>query len=235
MALGLALAGLLSASCDFHDPLDPGDIVSITVVPDVTLPINGTQQFIAIGKDADGMEVPFKPTWSVLKGGGTIVAGTGMFTAGTTPGVFANTVQASNGSVSGTASVTVVIGPLANITVTPNPDTLTINGTRQFVAVGRDVGGNVVPITPVWSVVVGGGAVNSTGVFTAGTVPGTYANTVRATSGGLAGNATVVVRAGPIATLTVTPNPVALPIDGTQQFTAVGRDIAGNVVPTTPV
>ena len=31
--------------------------------------------------------------------------------------------------------------------------TLAINGTQQYTAVGRDAGNNVVPITPVWSVV----------------------------------------------------------------------------------
>ena len=35
-----------------------------------------------------------------------------------------------------------VAAPLASVTVTPNPDTLAINGTQQFTAVGRDASGN---------------------------------------------------------------------------------------------
>src|SRR5687768_5990275 len=230
----IALASVLSASCDFHNPAGPGELASLEVLPDVTLPINGTQQFVVIGRDADGVQIPVSPTWSVVLGGGTIVPTTGMFTAGTTPGAFGETVQATSNGITATAAVTVVVGPLASITVTPNPDTTVILGTQQFTAVGRDVGGNTITITPTWSVVAGGGAVSSTGLFTAGSVPGSFSNTVRATSGTTSGNATVVVIAGPPVTLTVTPDPVALPIDGTQQFTAVARDVANNIVPVSP-
>jgi hypothetical protein len=59
--------------------------------------------------------------------------------------------------------------------------------------VGKDAGGNVVAIAPVWSVVAGGGAITGTGFFTAGTAPGTFINTVQANSGGISGFATVVV------------------------------------------
>lgn len=54
-------------------------------------------------------------------------------------------------------------------------------------------------ITPVWSVVNGGGTINSsTGLFTAGLVAGTFSNTVRATSGTVSGTATVIVTAAPV-------------------------------------
>jgi hypothetical protein len=95
--------------------------------------------------------------------------------------------------ISGTATVTVIAGSLATITVTPNPHTLAINGTQQFTAVGKDAGGNVIAITPTWSIVARGGAIDSTGLFTAGTVPGTFPNTVRAASGSISGTATVAV------------------------------------------
>ncbi len=214
----------------------PGPLATITVTPNpVTLPISATQQFTAVGKDAFGNVVAITPVWSVAAGGGTIGT-TGLFTAGTTPGTFANTVKATSGTISGTATVTVTVGPLATVTVTPNPATLAIGALQTFTAVGKDAGGNVVAITPVWSVTNGGGTINaSTGVFTAGTTPGTYTNTVKATQGTISGTATVIVTAGPLATITVTPNPVTL-ASGTQQtFTAVGRDAAGNIVPVTPV
>ncbi|MHB1095504.1 MAG: hypothetical protein ACYC3F_04960 [Gemmatimonadaceae bacterium] len=212
-----------------------GALATITVSPAAaTLPINGTQPYTAVGRDAGGNVVPIAPTWSVVAGGGTIT-GAALFTAGTTPGVFTNTVSAAVGAIVGTATVTVTTGVVASLTVTPNPTTLAINGVQQMVAVARDAGGNVVPMTPVWAIVAGGGAVSGAGVFTAGTVPGTFVNTVRATSGGVTGTATVTITAGPLATLTVTPSAVSLPINGTQQFTAVGRDAGGNVVPTTTV
>ena len=185
-----------------------------------------------MGRDAGGNVVPIVVTWSVVSGGGTI-SPTGLFTAGTLPGTFTNTVQATAGLLSGNATVVVLAGPLATITVTPNPDTLAITAAQQFTAVGTDAGGNVVPIVVTWSVVSGGGTISPTGLFTAGTLPGTFTNTVRATDGLTFGNATVVVLAGPLATITVTPNPATLEVNGTQQFTAVGTDASGNVVPIT--
>ena len=159
-----------------------------------------------------------------------------MFVAGTTLGTFTNTVTATSGSLSGTATVIVTAGPLATITVTPNPVSLVISTTQQYTAVGKDVGGNVVAITPTWSVVAGGGTINlTTGLFTAGTVIGTYTNSIRANVGGLAGFATVLVTSGPLANITVTPNPVFMQTNATQQFVAVGKDLSGNAFLMTPV
>ena len=233
-AVAVILGGVLVAGCDIHGATAPGSLYGIAVTPNSTLQINATQQFAAVGTDADGVVIPITPVWSVVAGGGTI-NGTGLFTAGTTPGIFNNTVKASSGTMSGTATVTVIIGSLATITVTPNPDTLAINGVQQFTAVGKDAGGNVLTITPVWSVVASGGAINGTGLFTAGTLTGSYANTVKATSGAVSGTATVVVQAGPLASIVVTPNPDTLAADSTQQFAAVGKDASNNVVPITPI
>jgi hypothetical protein len=230
----LTFAGIMTAACDVHSPTAPGNLVTLTVTPNVTLPINGTQQFTAVGLDALGDTVAVAPAWSIVAGGGTI-NGTGLFTAGTVPGVYNATVQATSGTLTATANVTVVAGPLSTITVTPNPQALAIGGTQQFIAVGHDVANNVVPITPVWTVTASGGTINATGLFTAGVVVGSFANTVRATDGTIFGTATVTVTAGPLATITVTPNPQNLAVGATQQFTAVGRDALNNIVTITPV
>ena len=217
--------------------ITPGAAATITVTPNPTsLPISTTRQFTAVARDAGGNVVAITPTWSVINGGGTINAGSGLFTAGTTPGTYTNTVQATSGTLSGTATVTVTAGPLATITVTPNPANLTPGATQQFTAVGRDAAGNIVAITPVWSVTAGGGTINSgSGLFTAGPTAGTFTNTVRATQGAIFGTATVNVTAGALATITVTPNPATVQTNATQQFTAVGKDASGNVVAITPV
>ena len=217
----------------------PGPVATITVTPNpATMPIGATQQYTAVGKDAFGNVTPITPVWSVVLGGGTINASTGLFTAGNSPGTFTNTVKATSGTISGTATAIITAGPLASIAVTPNPVTMLVNTTQQFTAVGLDAAGNVVAITPVWSVANGGGTINaSTGLFTAGSTAGTFANTVTATSGSISGTATVNVLSGtlPLLTITVTPNPATVQVNATQQFTAVGRDGAGNVVAITPV
>lgn len=235
MFAAIALGGLAMAACDVHGVSEPGTLSAIVVSPNPqTLAAGSTQQFTAAGTDFSGASVAFSPTWSVVSGGGTISA-TGLFTAGTTPGTFASTVKATNGSISGAATVTVTVGPLVSIVVTPNPASIGIGSSQQFVAVGKDAAGNVVAFVPTWSVVAGGGTVSSTGVFTAGTVVGTYANTVQASTLGIKGTATVTVTPGPVATIVVSPNPVTLNALGTQSFTAVGTDAGGNIVAITPV
>ena len=110
-----------------------------------------------MGRDANGNTVPIAVAWTIAAGGGAITSG-GLFTAGGVPGTYTNTVTATSGALSGTATVTVTTGPLASITITPNPATLAVGGTQSFTAVGKDAGGNVVAIAPTWSVVAGGGA-----------------------------------------------------------------------------
>ncbi len=211
-----------------------GTVVTITVSPDtVTLAIHGTQQFIAVGKDAAGAVVAIVPVWSVVAGGGG-VDDTGGFIADTVPGSYPNTVRAAIGNISGSATVTVTAGALSSLTVSPDTATLLVNGVQQFTAVGKDANGNVLAITPTWSVVANGGNVSTAGLFTAGTQPGTFANTVRATSGTISGSATVAVIAGALSSITVSPDTATLLINGTRQFTAVAKDAAGNVLAITP-
>ncbi len=209
-----------------------GPLATITVSPRPdTLGPTQTRQFTATGRDAGGNVVPITASWTVSSvGGGTITNG-GLFTAGTVAGSYANTVTATSGSTVGTATVVIRAGALSSITVTPNPDTLAARGVRTYTAVGTDMNGNVVPITPVWSVAASGGAITSAGVFTAGDSVGTFANTIRATSGATVGSATVTVRPGAVTTLQIAPNPATLNVGGTQQFTVVARDAGSNIVP----
>lgn len=106
----LALAGILFAACDVHTATAPGSLFTITVTPNITLAVNATQQFIAVGKDADGRAVAISPTWSIVAGGGAI-DNAGMFTAGSVTGTFDKTVKATDRGVSGFASVVVTNSP----------------------------------------------------------------------------------------------------------------------------
>jgi hypothetical protein len=198
----------------------PGVLATITVTPNpATLATGAAQTFTAVGRDASNNVIAITPVWSVAAGGGTIVAGTGVFTAGLVTGTFTNTVVATSGALSGRATVIVTGGPVATITVTPNPATVATGATQQFTAVGTDANNNIVPITPVWSVTNSGGTiVAGTGLFTAGALPGTFINTVRATSGAIFGTATVNVTSA---------SPPALNILGTASLDGI---LAGTTV-----
>ena len=233
-----ATVGGLTATASVAVVSSAGPLATITVTPSpVTMAVSGTQQFVATGRDANGNVVAITPTWSVVASGGTI-SGTGNFTGGEVTGTFTNTVRATSGAISGYATVIVVSSPpvLATITVTPNPATVVVDETQQFIATGRDGAGNIIAMTPTWSVVASGGTISGTGNFTAGAVTGTFANTIRATSGAISGYATVTVFSSPpaLASITVTPNPATVVVSGTQQFVATGRDANDNIVEITP-
>lgn len=240
-AILLPLGALLFAACEHSGPTAPGAgalaIIIVTPNPDALAP-GGRLQFVATGQDANGATVSLSPavTWSVVAGGGAINA-TGLFTAGTTAGTFANTIQATSGGISGFATVSVTSGALATITVTPNPVSVLSGADVQFSATGRDASGNIVPISPTWSVAnATAGTITSGGLFTAGATPATYSKTVIALSGTIADSATVTVAGagGPLASITITPNPASMPVNATQQFTASGQDASGIVVPISP-
>ncbi|MEP7085921.1 MAG: ice-binding family protein [Gemmatimonadota bacterium] len=93
-------------------------------------------------------------------------------------------------------------GPLTpvSLTITPNPKTLKIGQSQQFTVTGTNSDGDEIAVSPTWSVTNDGGTISaSTGSFTAGFDVGTFTNTVRATSGSVFAEATVVVIADPVA------------------------------------
>jgi len=60
--------------------------------------------------------------------------------------------------------------------------------TGQFVAVGHDANGAVFPLTATWSVTnAAAGTISTTGLFTSGNTVGSYANTIKASSGSISG------------------------------------------------
>src|SRR4051812_41506951 len=69
-------------------------------------------------------------------------------------------------------------GELSTISISPNPQTITVNGKQQMTAVGLDDDGAVVTFTPTWTIVGGGGAISTDGMFTPGGVPNTFTNTI---------------------------------------------------------
>lgn len=205
----------------------------ITVTPSiVTLAAGTTQLFSAFGRDVNGNAVSISPTWAASAGGS--IDGAGLFTAGIRSGTFINAIGANVGAVAGLASVTVSAGPLATIAITSPSATMAMNSTLQFTAIGTDLNANPVSLTPTWSVVAGGGTISPQGLFTSGTLAGTFVSTICATSGTISTNATVTVTPGLLATLNVTPASSTLNIGVTQLMTATGLDAFSNAVLVTP-
>ncbi len=84
----------------------------------------------------------------------------GTWTVGSVVG--SGLLSVGDGSVTGTASLTASVGPLANITVSPKLITITAGSNQAFVAGGLDSYGNSVIMTPTWA--TNGGSIDDSGM-----------------------------------------------------------------------
>ncbi len=162
-------------------------LTTINVSPaTATIEQGQTQQFTAQGFDQFGNPYTITPTWSA--DGGSI-NGSGLYT-GSAAGSF--TVTASQGGVSGTASITVnnVNDPpvLTTIQVNPASANLSLNDTQQFTAQGYDQYGDPIATNIVWS--TNGGSIDGNGLYIASSL-GSF--TITATDGAVSGSASASV------------------------------------------
>jgi hypothetical protein len=106
-------------------------------------------------------------------------------------GVVAALASCSSGDIGNSIPI------LDHIVVFPGDTTIFAGATIHFMAIGKDAGGNDVPLDPSWIMSAGPGTLTSEGVFTAGNTAGTFPNLVRATSGSVSGAATVTIEIPP--------------------------------------
>ena len=153
----------------------------ILVLPShASLLVGDTQQFNAylIVNGGSTIEVPF--TWSTTGGVGTIDSN-GLFTAAHAGNglVFAKYYSFSLGRMlSGNASVSVnSTVPPANVSyieVTPDPASLFVGQSQQFIATAYDASGNSLGVIAnsnlAWSATSGIGTIDANGIFTASSV-----------------------------------------------------------------
>ncbi|MEP7001309.1 MAG: hypothetical protein ABI969_12570, partial [bacterium] len=181
----------------------------------------------------------------------SIVSGTGALTNGTATTDAAGTAAFNGLTITGLAgsfvlgfsapsyapvsvgTVLVSAGAMTQLVVSPSAASVATGAIQQFIAVGKDASNNIVAISPQWSVVNGGGTIDGAGLFTAGTVASTYANTVRAMNNSISEFATVTVVAGPPAQLVPATPPSPSATNGVPLATQPAiqlRDIHGNAV-----
>ncbi|HLC23505.1 MAG TPA: trypsin-like peptidase domain-containing protein, partial [Dehalococcoidia bacterium] len=216
--------------------VNPGTLDHVLLNPaTVQIVVGKTQDIAATPVDAyDNPVSGAQLNWSADKAAGVI--DNGKLTAATKAGSFPNsvTVTGSSGSASGkgTASVTLVAGPLDHVQVSPAKADLNIGKSQDFTATPVDVYDNPVSGAQVtWIIDQAAGSADG-GRLTAGTQAGTYvtAMTAKATSSSLTGtgSASVTVKPDPLDSVTVTPAQVQA--GGTAQLKAVAKDKYGNQV-----
>ena len=184
---------------------DPFDNLSIRIVE---VAAGATTQLQPLLADLHGNPViGVTVNWTVLDGNVGSIDSSGLLTAGEVAGSFPGSMEAegSHSTVIRASSGDVVIapGPLDQVVIAPGSVEIGMKMTQQYVAVGADKFGNRISgLVFTWSVQTGG-IINPIGLFSAGTDPGTYVDTIKATATheGITRSAT--------ATVTVLPDRIA--------------------------
>ena len=126
---------------------------------------------------------------------------------------------------------------VSTLTVSPtSPQSMVVNTQLQFTATARNSDGDILAVTPGWSIVSGppGGTITQTGLFTSGPTAGTYV--IAVTCSGITVNITINVGPGAAVSIAVLPQTTTLFPAQTQTFTATVRDANNNIITTlTPV
>ena len=160
--------------------------LSSVKIPPVEVPAGETQQLEVIAIDEHGNRMSeVDVAWIMIDKNAGSITRSGLFTAGEVTRTFSDAVevQVSEGDLVRTvvASVTITPSLLEQVIIAPNPAEIGMEMTQQFVAVGVDQYGNrISDLAFSWSVQNGSGIIDKTGLFTAGTAPGTYEDTVKA-------------------------------------------------------
>jgi parallel beta-helix repeat protein len=191
IGIGFVRATVGSISGDSIVTITYGALDHIAVTPSVlSIVPNMAQQFTAIAKDVNNNTIPgIVFVWTTNVG---TVNVTGLFIASAPTGV-TGYVHASSGGKIGSATVSIVAGPLTHIIVTPAKVNVTAGGTQNFSAVGYDQYNNTVTgLSFVWTTMVG--TMNGS-ILTAQNTPGITC-WVHATSGVVFGEAMVTIVPG---------------------------------------
>jgi uncharacterized protein YjdB len=217
-----ATMGALSGTATLTIATQAKTLASIAVSPaTVAIATGATQQFSATATYSDGStaNVTTSATWVSSKPAVASISAAGLATALTTG---STTVTATVSGVSATAAVTVPQPPppvtVTSIAVTPPTASIAAGATQQFAATATYSDGTTgnVTTTATWTSSKPTVATMASGLATAVAAGST---TLTATLNGVSGTATLTVTPT-LSSIAVTPNPAAVSVGATQQFTA---------------
>ena len=207
--------------------LVPVATVAVTP-PSTTIQVNATVQLSAALTDANGNPLTGRlVTWSTSDGSVATVDANGLVTGVSVGGPV--TITATSEGQTGTVSITVIPIPVASVDVTPASVNLGLGATIQLTATPKDANGNALTgRTVTWTTSNGGIAtVTSTGLVNAQAAGGPV--TITATSEGQSGTSSITVTAvAPVASVSVTPPSITIPVGTQTQLTATPLDANGN-------
>jgi len=204
----------------------PVPVASVTVSPaSANVWVGGTLQLTATPKDGSGSPLTGRVvTWSSSAPTVASVNSNGL-ASGVAPG--SATITATSEGKSGSSVLTVVLVPVASVTVTPAPASMLVGGTLQLTAAPKDSIGNPLAGRVVtWlssdttkAKVNGSGLVNG---IAAGST------TITATSETKTGSSAITVTVVPVASVLVAPATVTTHPLYRVQLTATPKDSVGS-------
>jgi hypothetical protein len=189
----------------------------------VVVPLGGTQQFSVSGLWSDGSTTA--PTVSYSATGGTVDSD-GVFTAGSLPGSYLVIATQQGGALADTSQVTV--GPtLSQLVMNPSSVSVFPGSAQQFaVSASWTDGSSQLPPLKFGAT---GGTVSAGGLYTAGSVPGSYQLIVRHDGGTKADTSNITIPT--LTGLTLSPQPATVPASGSQLFSVSGTWSNGATTP----
>lgn len=208
--------------------ITPVPVSSVSVsLASTTITSGQTTQATATARDSADTAIPGRAvTWATSNPLVATVSSAGVVT-GLLPGTAVITATAEGKS--GSATITVTIIPVASVTVTLDPASVTVGEKSQATATIKDLLGNTVTGREVtWSSSDATLAtVDASGVVT---TLGIGAVDIIATSEGKSGSATLTIANAPVASVTVTLTPATVIEGETSQGTATLHDANNNVL-----
>ena len=213
-------------------PAPPSPVASVAVtLGAVQLVVGGSTSATADTRSSTGVALSGRVvTWSASNAAVATVSSTGTITA-LTPGT--TSIVATSEGQSGSATLTVLPIPVANVTVALAQPSLTVgSGTVATVTLRSAANEVLTGRTITWSTSNASVAtVNTSGNITT-FAPGT--TTITATSEGQSGSAVLTVTPVPVANVTVSLAAQSLQIGQSTTALAIARDAAGNVLTGRP-
>lgn len=207
----------------------PGPLTELTIDPvTTTVAEGGSVEFTVTGEDSAGNPVDVSAAVLTSSATGDTVDALEV----TFFGAGSRTVTATLGAVTTTATVDVVAGPLASLTISPSIDSVIEGDVIEFTLTGEDAAGNPRDVSAaVLTSSIGSDSITDHSV----TFSGAGDHVITATLDGITTAADVEVAAGPLDSLTIIPSATRVDQGGTLSFTVTGEDAAGNPVDTSGV
>jgi Tol biopolymer transport system component len=221
----MVVASSEGQSAEVEISVVPAAVATVEVSPPAASVVIGTtRQLSATLKDTRGATLTDRTiSWSSDSALVATVSATGLVT-----GVATGTarITATSEGQSATAQITVIVAPVATITIAPSPGSVQVDATLQLTATLRDSGGNeLTGRTVTWSSPNDAVATVSASGLVTGVSPGSVR--ISASSEGRSAEAQVTVSQVPVATVHVQPPTGSLEVGDTLHLRAVTRSASG--------